>query len=186
MSAERPAARDAVRRGAAATPWLLFAVALILRLYRSDLEPLWFDEAYTALQTSKPVREILHLLRDEAGAPLYYVLLRAWTVVFGDGEWALRLPSALAGAAAAPLLYRVGSVMVSPRTTPSSSSRRRVEGRPPTRTMRPLWPRPSWSSVRGPRLQAAGTYRSSASRWSESSRDEPHRPSRWVGCTIRR
>lgn len=94
---------------------LLFAAALALRLVRLGHEPLWFDEAYTALQAAQSPGRILDLLRGEAGAPLYYLLLSGWTRLFGDGEVALRMISALAGAAATPTLYAAGSALFSRR-----------------------------------------------------------------------
>lgn len=98
-----------------AAPWLLGAAALTLRLFRLDREPLWFDEAYTALAVVKPVGEIFALLHGEGNAPLYYLVLHAWTGVFGDSPFSLRLVSALFAAAAVPILYWVGTQMFSHR-----------------------------------------------------------------------
>ncbi|MFI5365783.1 MAG: glycosyltransferase family 39 protein [Candidatus Binatia bacterium] len=104
-----------VERAALAAPWLLTAAAAAVRLYRLDREPLWFDEAYTALSVVLPIGTILTRLRGEGNAPLYYLLMHVWTSLFGDGEYALRLVSALAGAAAVPLLYWIGRRMFSRR-----------------------------------------------------------------------
>lgn len=80
-------------------PWLLFAVALALRLFRLGSEGLWVDEGFS--------------LRDAAGLtahgryrPLYYLVLAAWQH-FGSSEAWLRMPSALFGAGAVALLYLV-------------------------------------------------------------------------------
>jgi mannosyltransferase len=102
-------------RLAVSAPWLLTAAAVAVRLYRLDREPLWFDEAYTALSIVLPIGTILTRLRGEGNAPLYYILMHVWTSVFGDGEYALRLVSALVGAAAVPVLYWVGTRMFSRR-----------------------------------------------------------------------
>jgi uncharacterized membrane protein len=90
-------------------------LALGLRLYRLGREPLWFDEAYSALTAVRPPAEILPLVRAEISAPLYYFLLHSWTRVFGDGEFSLRLLSAVAGTAAIPVLCWIGARMFSPR-----------------------------------------------------------------------
>ena len=45
---------------------------------------------------------------SESAPPLYYALLHVWMGVFGDGNQAVRLLSALFGAATLPLLYRAG------------------------------------------------------------------------------
>jgi uncharacterized membrane protein len=108
----RPAERRALDTAA---PWLLTAAALGLRLFRLDREPLWFDEAYTALAVVKPVGEIFALLHGEGNAPLYYLVMHAWTAIFGDGPFALRLVSALFATAAIPVLYWIGARMFSRR-----------------------------------------------------------------------
>ena len=91
------------------------ALGLALRLYRLGHDPLWFDEAYTALTAQRPIGDILHLLQSEANAPLYYLLLHAWAAaVGGDTDGRLRLLSALTGAAVVPELYVVGAAMFTP------------------------------------------------------------------------
>jgi hypothetical protein len=47
---------------------------------------------------------LAELWSPDAGYPLYHLLLRAWVALAGDSEWALRFPSALAGALAVPVL----------------------------------------------------------------------------------
>ena len=96
-------------------PWLITAAALAIRLFRLGREPLWFDEAYTALTAVKPMREIVAVLQTEGNAPLYYLLLHVWSACFGDGEWALRLLSAAIGAATVPMVYWVGARLFSTR-----------------------------------------------------------------------
>ena len=92
------------------------AVALALRLYRLGHDPLWFDEAYTALTARRPLGDILRLLRTEANAPLYYVLLHGWSAVAGGSDAGLRLLSALTGAAVVPAMYGVGAALFGPAT----------------------------------------------------------------------
>jgi len=99
----------------AAAPWILTAVALGLRLFRLGHEPLWFDEAYTALTAVKPVTDIVAVLQTEGNPPLYYLVLHVWSAWFGDSEWALRMVSALVGAATVPLVYWVGARLFSRR-----------------------------------------------------------------------
>jgi uncharacterized membrane protein len=112
--ATRPRAGATLREWLSrAAPWIVVTAAFAVRLYHLDMEPLWFDEAYTAISAVKPVGQILALLQSEGNAPLYYFLLHAWTVCFGDGAYALRLVSALIGAATVPLLYWVGARMFS-------------------------------------------------------------------------
>lgn len=102
-------ARSAWLRAPLGVGLALFALALLLRLYRLDAQSLWLDEGssweLSRLGWAQLLRE---LVSPSAAYPLYHLLLKAWTALLGDSEWALRLPSALAGAAAVPLVYLAG------------------------------------------------------------------------------
>jgi hypothetical protein len=91
-------------------PALFFALALGLRLVRLGAQSLWLDEGGTwDVVTSRPWGSLLaDLWSARAGYPLYHLLMKGWVAVAGDSEWALRLPSALGGAAAVALLYVLG------------------------------------------------------------------------------
>lgn len=92
---------------------LITAAGAGLRFYHLGAEPMWFDEAYTALSVQLPIGGILERLRGEGNAPLYYLLMHVWTAWFGDGEVTMRFVSALLGTATLPLLYVVGARMFS-------------------------------------------------------------------------
>jgi hypothetical protein len=85
----------------------LFAVALALRLYGLDAQSLWLDEGGTWAEiTRKSWGALLaELVSADAGYPLYHLLLKGWTALAGVSEWALRFPSALAGAGAVAVVY---------------------------------------------------------------------------------
>lgn len=102
------------RRTRIALVAVLSALGLALRLYGLGHEPLWFDEAYTALTAQRPIADILRLLQTEANAPLYYLLLHGWAALAGDTDAHLRLLSALTGAAVVPALYLVGAALFTP------------------------------------------------------------------------
>ena len=97
-------------RVAALSGWaglLVFAVALLARLYDIAAKPYWMDEV-TTLQRSN--RSLLGLIGDSLAhhhMPAYFVLT-SWLTPFGDNEGVMRLPSAVFGAAACWVLYRVG------------------------------------------------------------------------------
>jgi mannosyltransferase len=83
----------------------VFVLALLPRLYRLDAQSLWLDEGSSWALASRPWPQLLlELFQPSAAYPLYHLLLKAWIAVAGDSEWALRLPSAVAGALAAALL----------------------------------------------------------------------------------
>ena len=105
---------------------LLFALGLAPRLYRLGAQSLWLDEGGTWSEvTGRTGKGWLALLGElfskDAAYPLYHVLLKAWVIVAGDSEWALRFPSALAGAATVTVLYRAARELGRPTTAPSPS-----------------------------------------------------------------
>lgn len=72
---------------------------------RSDL---WLDEALSLNIARLPLHQIDDALRQDGAPPLYYVLLHAWTSVFGDGPVAARSLSALFSLASLPLVWIAG------------------------------------------------------------------------------
>ncbi len=105
----RPAAQ---RR--ALPPWwpllALTALAAALRLSTLGLQSFWFDEAFTPVHVLHPsLTATLHsLTRTENSPPLWYVVEWVFYRLFGTGEWALRMPSALVGIALVPVAWGIG------------------------------------------------------------------------------
>jgi hypothetical protein len=89
---------------------VLFIAALIIRLYRLDVQPLWLDEGETwRTVTRNHLGTLLFdLFRPSQAYPLFHLVLKVTTRILGDSEWALRLPSAIAGALAVPALFALG------------------------------------------------------------------------------
>ena len=89
---------------------LLFLGALCLRLIRLGTQSLWLDEGGTWNEiTSKSWLALLgELFNPRQGYPLYHLLMKTWVVIAGDSEWALRLPSAIAGALTVALTFELG------------------------------------------------------------------------------
>jgi 4-amino-4-deoxy-L-arabinose transferase-like glycosyltransferase len=93
--------------------WPLAAVLLLaaaLRLSTLDVQSFWYDEAFTPVRVlHASLSSTLHgVVHTENSPPLWYLL--AWLDVrlFGDGEIALRLPSALAGIALVAVAWGIG------------------------------------------------------------------------------
>ncbi|MFE2106346.1 glycosyltransferase family 39 protein [Kitasatospora sp. NPDC059463] len=116
-----PAVPDADERApqwraalAVALPPVLLALALCL--YGLGDRQLWRDEHASWWAATLSWSDLGALLgnMDLVLAP-YYVLLHLWIAVAGDSEAALRLPSALATAAAAGCLALLGRRLLSPR-----------------------------------------------------------------------
>jgi mannosyltransferase len=119
-----PAVRSESRRAA----WLplagLVLLAAALRFSTLDLQSFWYDEAFT------PVHVLHHSLwatlravsHSENTPPLWYVVAWADARVLGDGEVALRLPSALAGVATVPVAWAIGRELAGPRAALASAA----------------------------------------------------------------
>jgi uncharacterized membrane protein len=88
----------------------LTLLAAVLRFSTLDLQSFWYDEAFTPVHVLHPsLAATLHaVVHDENTPPLWYVLIWAWSRVFGTGMVALRFPSALAGLATVPVAWEIG------------------------------------------------------------------------------
>ena len=85
---------------------LACAAGVAFRAYtRSEL---WLDEALTVHLAEVSLGDLSDVLRRDGAPPLYYALLHVWMSVFGTGNEAVRLLSAVFGVATLPLLYRAG------------------------------------------------------------------------------
>jgi hypothetical protein len=87
----------------------ILAAALVLRaIVIARGHQLDIDEADTALKVAKPIGALLSDLARDGHPPLYFILLKGWTSLFGDAEAALRALSTLFSAAECALLVFVG------------------------------------------------------------------------------
>lgn len=92
--------------------WLYLAGALLItgvgfaiRAHHLAGDSLWIDEMLTE-RTAGASLSAIFSRRDHP--PLLYLLSRLSLQIFGDGAFALRMPSLFAGVLALPLLYRLG------------------------------------------------------------------------------
>ena len=88
---------------------LVCVAAVALRFSTLDSQSLWYDESVTAQLLALPFGDMLQALPEsESTPPLYYVLARLWTELFGIGEVGLRSLSALLGCALVPVVWALG------------------------------------------------------------------------------
>jgi mannosyltransferase len=89
--------------------WTAPALLMLgLGLWRVARPSLWRDEVITWTASTRPVADLVRTLRAVDGAlGPYYLMMHAWTAVFGSSELALRLPSVLAMAATAGFVARI-------------------------------------------------------------------------------
>ncbi|QKG24735.1 glycosyltransferase family 39 protein [Actinomadura verrucosospora] len=100
--ATRQAAGQEGRLARWAVPLVPAAAALALALTYIGRPAFWLDESATVSATRRPVGEMLRLFHHlDLVHAFYYLGMKVWVEAFGTGETALRLPSALATAAAA-------------------------------------------------------------------------------------
>jgi mannosyltransferase len=97
-------------------PWELVPVVWLafgLRAWRLGAQSLWYDEGYSFyLGAHLPLDEALELTVRDIVPPLYYLLLRAWSLLAGTSEYALRFLSVLFGVLAVALVGRIARELV--------------------------------------------------------------------------
>ena len=77
---------------------LLLILAVALRVYDLSAPSLWFDEAFSwTLATQFSATDVVSRTARDVHPPLYYLLLKGWTTVFGDSVLAMRLMSVVLG-----------------------------------------------------------------------------------------
>ena len=91
--------------------WLLAIVAfsLVARLLRIDHQALWLDEALTLQRIHLDLGGLVADSFANRHMPVYFLLLRLLSFVFGGGEAWIRIPSALFGAMSAGMVYAIAS-----------------------------------------------------------------------------
>ncbi len=107
------APRPATRSRTIPAWWPLAALTLLaaaLRLSTLGVQSFWFDEAFTPVHVLRAslFTTLDHLTRTENSPPLWYIVEWVFWRLFGAGEWALRMPSALAGIALVPVSWAIG------------------------------------------------------------------------------
>jgi 4-amino-4-deoxy-L-arabinose transferase-like glycosyltransferase len=87
--------------------WLITIVGLVARLALLGYQPLWRDEAFTALAVQRPLGPMLDVVRNDSAPPLFYMIERLFAVV-STSPAMLRLFPALVGTAAIPVVAALG------------------------------------------------------------------------------
>ncbi len=93
---------------------ILFGGALA-RMFLIDRHGLWNNELITVGVLKLDPAEIIRERIAQNHMPLFFVMLKGWTSIFGTEEWALRAPSALFGAMAVWAVGRLADRVAGPR-----------------------------------------------------------------------
>ncbi len=98
------------RWGGKSAVWvtLLTLLAFVLRVWRLDFQPLWWDEGWTVYFATSAVREMIARTAIDIHPPFYYLLLHLWVALTGPSAAVVRFFSVLVGTLSIPLLFLVG------------------------------------------------------------------------------
>ena len=105
-SAARADGGTSIATGAALVA--IVAIAAYTRFHGLGDASIWRDEASTWAQAQGSLWHVIAVTAGDNYPPLHNLLVALSMRLFGDGEWALRLPSAVCGVLAVPALYWVG------------------------------------------------------------------------------
>ncbi len=94
---------------------LILVLAAALRLYLLAGQSFWADEGNSVVLAARSAKEIVAAAAGDIHPPLYYLLLKVWSAVFGLDERGARSLSVLAGVLLVAVVYRLGSRLRSVR-----------------------------------------------------------------------
>lgn len=89
----------------------ILLLAFALRLWGLDQHNIWWDEGLSAWAARLPVPRILDWTAHDVHPPLHFLIQRGWWLLAGEGEWAMRFISALAGALAVAAVYPLAAAL---------------------------------------------------------------------------
>jgi 4-amino-4-deoxy-L-arabinose transferase-like glycosyltransferase len=88
--------------------YVILLIAFALRVYRLDLQSIWWDEGHSIQMASAALAQIPTLPGMDVHPPGYFVLLHVWMAVAGRSEFALRYSSVIFSMLTVALLVRFG------------------------------------------------------------------------------
>lgn len=96
--------------------YLIVLLGLVLRLISIN-QSLWIDEATSAQVAKMSVSDIFtKFLPGDFHPPLYYLVLKYWSSVFGYSEVAIRIPSVIFGLATILFIYLIAKTLFDKKT----------------------------------------------------------------------
>jgi mannosyltransferase len=111
VSADSLARRQTVWRRPSPTELViaLTVIGAVLRFATLNVSSIELDESATLILVHRGLTGMLsHLAKSESAPPLYYILVWAWTKIFGAGAVGFRSFSALVGTLTIPVMYAAG------------------------------------------------------------------------------
>ena len=94
--------------------WALAALVVIATLLRLPLvdRPIWFDEACMSDQRIGTTPQLLSTIYTDIHPPLFVLFMHYWNSLFGDGEFAMRIPAMVSGILCIPLTFWVSHRLI--------------------------------------------------------------------------
>ena len=96
-------------------------VAAVLRFFRLGHQSLWIDEQFTLATAGLPGKLQWRELLENVHGPLHTLAVALSAAIGGTGEFALRLPSALAGLALVPVMAWLAGRLIGKNAVPAAA-----------------------------------------------------------------
>lgn len=90
---------------------IVLLLAFGLRVCGLAEHNIWWDEGLTVWAARSSIGEIFRWTAHDVHPPLYFLLIRGWRALAGEGEFTLRFPSVLAGTLGVAAIYGLGSAL---------------------------------------------------------------------------
>jgi uncharacterized membrane protein len=100
--------------------WYLLVIVVIglgLRLYNLDSFSLWTDEGYTSNTINKTYLDIIRVAQSDLHPPLYHLLIKFITTIFGNSVMVMRMVSVFFGTITIIISYYIGRKIFNGSTT---------------------------------------------------------------------
>jgi len=88
---------------------LILLLTFGLRVYELAEHNIWWDEGLTIWAARSPVQAIFQWTAHDVHPPLYFLVMRGWRSLAGEGEFVLRFPSVCAGTLGVVVVYGLGN-----------------------------------------------------------------------------
>lgn len=89
----------------------IVSIGAAVRFYELGTESYWYDEIIMARLTQMRWPDLLSLMVETGRPPLYVILAKGWTDIFGASEMAGRSLSAVLGTLSIPMMYATGKAL---------------------------------------------------------------------------
>lgn len=90
---------------------LIIILTAVLRIYDIETKNMWFDEVYSWKLSQKSVTEIVSDTSGDIHPPLYYIVLKYWTIIFTDSILSMRILSVITSLLSIFFIYKISKIV---------------------------------------------------------------------------